>query len=66
MTPIEHQFHQQQRRLRSQVSKPQGVKGGDAVRPLFQPELTGLEAKDNERRIAEFEQKMARYTGVAA
>lgn len=66
MTPIEHQFHHQQKRLRCQGGKPRGVKGQSAVAPLFSDLFTGLDAKDNDQRIAEYEQKMARYTGVAA
>ena len=60
-TFLDAQFHWAQSRLKSNALKA-AVRGGNAVRPIF----TGLQAKTNRQRLAEYEQKMARYTGVAA
>lgn len=61
MNPLAYQFHRAQARLKSNTLKAD-VRGGNAVRPLF----TGLQAKTNKQRLAEYEQKMARYQGVSA
>lgn len=59
-TFLDAQFHRAQSRLKSKALRsPLAQK---AVEPFF----TGLAAKPNEQRIAEYEQRMARYTGVAA
>ena len=57
---LDAQFHRAQTRLKSKALRsPLAQK---AVEPFF----TGLAAKHNDQRIAEYEQRMARYTGVAA
>lgn len=52
-------FHQRQAQLKS---TPSAVIRAESSRPLF----TGLDAKDNKQRIADYEEAMARYTGVKA
>lgn len=62
MNPLDYQFHRAQSRLKSNRALRSPALAQKAVEPLF----TGIAAKPNNQRIAEYEQKMARYTGVAA
>lgn len=62
MNPLDHQFHWAQSRLKSNGALRSVVLAQKAVEPLF----TGIAAKSNKQRTDEYEQKMARYTGVAA
>lgn len=60
MSPLDTQFHRAQARLKSKALRsPLAQK---AVEPFF----TGLAAKPNNQRIAEYERRMASYTGVTA
>ncbi|MGB1951686.1 MAG: hypothetical protein ACPHQ9_13015 [Marinobacter sp.] len=52
--------------MRSQGGQPKGVRGATRVRPFFNPELVGLEAKTNAERRAEYERKLNHIEEIAA
>lgn len=58
MNTLNYQFHRAQARLKNRKAAGD-VKGGDAVRPLFQPELTGIEATTNRQRLLNYQNKIA-------
>lgn len=61
MNQLDRHFHRAQARRKSKALRA-SFKGQSDVAPLF----TDLQSKENDQRIAEYEQRMARYTGVAA
>ncbi len=53
-------FYESQNRLheRCQGGQAMTIRGATRVRPFFNPELVGLEAKTNAERRAEYERKL--------
>jgi len=55
MTPTDKHFHRAQSRLKCQE---RGDLRAVSSRPLFQPELVGIDPKDNEQRRYEYARKL--------
>lgn len=60
MNNLDHQFHRAQQRI-----KTRSVGFRSESRPLFQPELAGIEAKDNLQRLFAYRQKLQTLGAVA-
>lgn len=58
MSALSFQFHRAQARLKNRKAGGD-VKGGDAVRPLFQPEFAGAEPLENRQRWIRYQMKLA-------
>lgn len=54
---LERLFHQTQRKLKNRKAGGE-VKGGEAVRPLFQPELADITPKRDLQRLHDYQKKL--------
>lgn len=61
---MEKYFYRAQAQLKNRKAAGD-VKGGNAVRPLFQPEIATEEPKDNRQRWVDYQQKLIAWRKAA-